>query len=204
MLNDTSSVMRLLETRRSCKPRDMIEPGPTADELNRIIAAGMRVPDHGKLAPWLFHIVDRDQRDGFARLMRDGAFKRPEDMTAFDNSAIDQFAQQAPTLVVVSSLTTRHEKIPIWEQQLSSGAACMQMLNAATALGYVGCWLTGWAAYSHKVIKAFVPETGMIAGFMFFGSPSKEMRERPRPEPAQVTRHWRYEDVIENQMQKRG
>ncbi len=204
MLNDTSSVMRLLETRRSCKPRDMIEPGPSAAELERIIAAGMRVPDHGKLAPWLFHIVDRDQRDGFARLMRDGAFKRPDDMTDFDHDAINQFAHQAPTLVVVASLTQRHEKIPIWEQQLSSGAACMQMLNAATALGYVGCWLTGWSAYSHKVIKAFVPETGMIAGFMFFGSPSKELRERPRPELPQVIRHWRYEDALTKTSEKSG
>lgn len=196
MINDTSSPLRLLETRRSCKPRDMIEPGPTAADLERIIAAGMRVPDHGKLAPWLFHIIDRDQRDGFARLLKDGAFKHPAEMTDLEIAAIEQFAHQAPTLVVVASLTSRNAKVPIWEQQLSSGAACMQMLNAATAMGYVGCWLTGWAAYSHKVIKAFVPDTGMIAGFMFFGSAAKDLRERPRPEPEQVIRHWRY-DALE-------
>jgi nitroreductase len=190
MLNDLTSATSLFETRRSGKARDLIEPGPSAAELDQILAAAMRVPDHGKLFPWLFHIIGKDQRPALASLMKSAIMKPDDEITDADLTAIDQFAHQAPTLVVVASLTRREAKIPIWEQQLSSGAACMQMLNAATALGYAGCWLTGWAAYAPKVISAFVPDTGMIAGFLYFGTPSRELQERPRPDFANVVRHW--------------
>ena len=80
--------------------------------------------------------------------------------------------------------------IPRWEQELSAGAATMNLLHAAHAMGYVGSWLTGWAAYSDMVRDAFGGPGDRIAGFVFVGSPGRPLDERPRPDPARVMRRW--------------
>jgi nitroreductase len=104
--------------------------------------------------------------------------------------AMEQFARQAPSLVVVLSSPKKESKIPLWEQELSVGAACMQLLNAVHAQGFVGGWLTGWPSYSAAVRAAFGSEEEKIAGFIFIGSPSKAQEERPRPEPDAVISNW--------------
>jgi nitroreductase len=181
MLNDRTSPATLVATRRSGKPRDMIAPGPDEAQLARILAAAMRVPDHGKLAPWRFVVIGEDRRDAFAAMLQQawrsehGAEDRP------DVAAIDQFAKQAPTLVAVVSTPDAGAKIPVWEQELSAGAACTMMLVAAHAEGFVGSWLTGWAAYSPSVAAGLGYSGAKIAGFMFFGSLAEEPTERPRP-----------------------
>src|SRR5215210_1187853 len=124
MLNDRSSLLSLLETRRSGKPREMVGPAPGADELERMLAIAARIPDHGKLSPWRFVTVADHQRDALAKLLRD-------------------------------ALAAEDHKIPVWEQQLSCGAAGMNLLLAAHAIGYVAGWITGWQAYSDHVRAAF-------------------------------------------------
>lgn len=189
MFNDRSSLSAFFATRRSGKPRDMVAPGPDAAQLRRILAAAMRVPDHGKLAPWRFVVVGADQRDAFADLLhrayREG---RPEPGRQ-EIASIEEFARQAPALVVVISAADRSSAIPAWEQELSAGAACMNLLNAAHAEGFVGGWLTGWASYSDTVRAAFAPE-GRIAGFIFLGTPGRELQERPRPDYGAVVSDW--------------
>lgn len=188
--NDLTSPIRMIETRRSGKPRDMVEPGPDGAQLDRILAAAMRVPDHGKLAPWRFVVVGADKRDALARLLV-AAYRaeRPE-AGRLELEALEQFAKQSPVLVVAVSTPVADSKIPLWEQQLSAGAACSTMLHAAHALGFVGSWLTGWPAYSDAVRDAFGAPGDRIAGFLFFGSPGRPLEERPRPEFATVVSHW--------------
>lgn len=190
MFNDTTNPLSLLLSRRSGKPRDMIAPGPDADQLGRILQAASRVPDHGKLAPWRFVIVDSDQRAALSdRLVSAYRAEKP-DAGKLEIEAMQQFAHQAPTLVVVLSCPVTSSKIPVWEQELSAGAACMQLLNAAHAQGFVGGWLTGWPAYSEQVRNAFGSAGERIAGFIFIGTPGRDLEERPRPEISGIVQRW--------------
>lgn len=191
MFNDLSSPLSLLTTRRSGKPRDMIAPGPDEAQLSQIIALATRTPDHGKLFPWRFVIVAAGQRDAFARLLRKALQReRPGAGATEIETVVNDFAYQAPTLVVVLSAPKTDAKIPLWEQELSAGAACMNLLHAVHASGFVGGWLTGWAAYSDMVRDAFGAAPERIAGFVFIGNPSRPLEERPRPEPGQVISQW--------------
>lgn len=190
MFNDLSSTTRLLATRRSGKPRDMVAPGPDEATLDAILRAAIRVPDHGKLAPWRFVVVGADQRDALSRLLVDAYRADKPAAGRLELEAADQFARQAPTLVVALSAPAHASTIPLWEQELSAGAACMNLLIAAHAHGFVGGWLTGWQTYSPIVRNAFGGENERIAGFIFIGTPSRDLDERPRPDPAAVIRRW--------------
>ncbi len=190
ILNDTSSPLSLLLTRRSGKPRDMVEPGPDASQLRTILSAAMRVPDHGKLAPWRFVVIARDQRTRLAQLLTEAYLQEKPEAGRLEVEAMEQFAHQAPTLVVVLWVPATGSKIPEWEQQLSTGAAIMNLLTAAHALGFVGGWLTGWPSYSDTVRDAFGSEGERIAGFVFMGTASRPLEERPRPDYAAVVREW--------------
>jgi len=180
----------MLATRRSGKPRDMVAPGPDAAQLAEIVAIAARVPDHGKLAPWRFVTVDADQRDDFAALLRAAYRAEKPDAAEGEIELAEAFARQAPTMIVVLSSPASNSKIPVWEQELSAGAACMQLLNAATAHGFVGGWLTGWASVSPHVRDAFGRAPERVAGFVFIGSPSRALDERPRPDLSAVFTRW--------------
>lgn len=151
----------------------------------------MRVPDHGKLAPWRFiHVAQEDRRHFAEQLKRAYCVDRAIPTSA-ECAAIDQFAHQAPTLILVLS-TPRHDRpIPSWEQELSAGAACYALLAAAHAHGFVGCWLTGWAAYSPRLVAELGYPTARIAGFLFIGSPGEQQKERPRPAYDDHVQTWR-------------
>jgi len=190
MFNDLSSPAALMATRRSGKPRDLGEPGPTPEQLDRILAAAIRVPDHGKLAPWRFALVPQDKRDAFAALLESAYRAERPDPGKVELEAVRQFAHQAPALIVALSTPAHASHIPIWEQELSAGAACMSLLIATHAEGLAGGWLTGWAAYSDMVRDAFGGPGERIAGFLFLGTPTRELEERPRPERETVVRIW--------------
>ena len=190
MLNDRSSLLSLLETRRSAKPREMVGPVPSEDELERMLAIAARIPDHGKLSPWRFVTVAGEQRDALAKLLRDALAEEDSSATPAHYEKAEQFAHYAGALVVLLSAPIEGHKIPVWEQQLSCGAAGMNLLLAAHALGYVAGWVTGWQAYSRRVQAAFCEPGERIAGFIFIGHPGNELAERPRPELASVHRRW--------------
>jgi nitroreductase len=190
MLNDRSTPLSLLATRRSGKPRDMVAPGPDAEQLAAILRIAARVPDHGKLSPWRFVTVAAGRRAAFgdtlvAAYLADRPEARPNEL-----DEIRGFAHQAPTLVVVLSRVDPSSKIPAWEQQLSAGAACVLLVAAATASGFVAGWLTGWAAYSDAVTTSLGEPGDRIAGFVFIGSPSRDLDERPRPDMGEIVRAW--------------
>jgi len=190
MFNDTSSALALLLTRRSGKPRDMIAPGPDASQLRTILSATIRVPDHGKLSPWRFIVVRRDQRAALAKVIVDAYLREKPEAGRLEIEAMEQFAHQAPSLVVALSAPVAGSKIPVWEQELSAGAAIMNLLTAAHASGFVGSWLTGWASYSDVVRDSFGSADERIAGFIFMGTPSRPLEERPRPDYADVVQEW--------------
>ncbi len=190
MFNDLSSPAAFLSTRRSGKPRDMIAPGPSPDQLNTILATAIRVPDHGKLAPWRFVVIGADQRDAFAALLVSAYRAEKPEAGRLEIEAMEQFAHQAPTLIVALSGPVAGSKIPQWEQELSAGAACMMLELAAHAQGFVAGWLTGWPAYNESVRNAFGGEGERIAGYFFIGTPARELDERPRPDFAAVVQHW--------------
>lgn len=187
--NDRSSAATLLATRRSGKPRNMVAPGPDAEQLHRILSAAIRVPDHGKLNPWRFVVIGPDQREAFAALLHRAYASDVSEKREKDLAGIDEFAHQAPTLVVVISRPETASPIPVWEQQLSAGAAAMNLLVATHAEGFVGGWLTGWATYSETVRAAFT-DRGQIAGFIFIGTSSRPLEERPRPDYDAVVSEW--------------
>lgn len=190
MFNDLSTPLSLLATRRSGRPREMITPGPDSAQLNAILTIASRTPDHGKINPWRFVIVPDAARSALATLITTAYLAERPDAARLEIETLEAFATQAPSLVVVLSSPNPERKIPVWEQELSVGAACMNLLHAAHAHGFVGGWLTGWAAYSDVVRDAFGAAPERIAAFMFIGSPSRDLEERPRPDPENVISTW--------------
>ena len=128
MLNDLTSILSLLETRRSGKPREMVAPGPSPDELDRILTIAARTPDHGKLFPWRFVVVAADQREALADLLARALPESDPDALPAHFAKALEFAHQAPSLVVVVAAPVAEHKIPLWEQELSVGAAAMNLL----------------------------------------------------------------------------
>jgi nitroreductase len=191
MFNDLSSPLSYLSTRRSGRAREMVGPGPTHEELDTILALAARTPDHGKLNPWRFVVVEADQRDDFAVLLARALDENDPQAGEAHRAKAADFARHGEALVVLLSAPVIPHKIPVWEQELSVGAAAMNLLHAVHAHGYVGSWLTGWAAYDPSVRDAFcTASTERIAGFFFIGSPGRPLEERPRPHTQAVVRRW--------------
>jgi nitroreductase len=190
MLNDRSSILSLLESRRSGKPRELVGPGPTPAELDRMLTIAARVPDHGKLTPWRFVVIGDDQRNALARLLHQALAEEDPDALPAIHEKAEEFAHYAGQLVVLVAAPTEGHKIPVWEQQLSAGTAGMNLLLAAHALGYVGGWVTGWRAYSETVRASFCASGERIAGFIFIGHPGRDLEDRPRPSLADVSHLW--------------
>ena len=190
MFNDRSSALALLRTRRSGRPRDLVEPGPDPSQIREIAQLAIRPPDHGKLHPWRFVHVPKSMRESFAELLQTAYRAVNLSPGRLEIEATDRFARQAPELVIALSSPVVGHKIPLWEQELSCGAACMNFLLAAHASGFAGGWVTGWAAYSPIVLNAFGSAPERIAGFIFLGTPGSELEERLRPELADVYSEW--------------
>lgn len=190
MLNDLSSALSLLSTRRSGKARDMVAPGPDAAQLAAILTIAARTPDHGKLAPWRFIVIPPSTRAQLADVITTAYLAERPGAARLEIETLQGFAHQAPALVVVLFSPRAQSKIPLWEQQLSVGAACMNLLHASHAHGFVASWLTGWPAYAEAVRDAFGKEPEQIAGYMFIGSPAHRLEDRPRPETGHVIAEW--------------
>jgi nitroreductase len=189
MLNDRTSLLSLLATRRSGRPRELGDPGPTPSELRQILEIAIRSPDHGKLAPWKFIHIARAGRAAFERVLHE-ALRAEGEPRQGELDLATKFAHQAPELIVALSTPTRDHKVPVWEQELSCGSACMNLLTAAAGLGYAAGWVTGWMAYSPHVLAAFGGPEDRIAGFIFLGTPTMPLEERPRPAYEDVVVEW--------------
>lgn len=186
VMNET--VMEFLLTRRSRPAKTLRAPAPDRDALMPILTAAARVPDHGKLEPWRFIVLERDALD---RLAAVAATHADRIGLAADQAAkgISQFSE-SPLAVAVIRVPRPTEKVPEIEQILSLGAVCISLLNAALASGWGACWLTGWPAHDHDfATRALGLQPGeWVAGFIHIGSESTEPPERPRPDvPSLIT-----------------
>jgi len=171
----------LLLGRRSVKTRDMTAPAPHGEDLETILTAAMRVPDHGKLTPWRYIVLDKHGQEILGESISDALIAESETSEKVADKMAG-FATQGPLLIVAVFSPERDHKIPLLEQQFSCGASCMNMLISAHALGYVGLWLTGWASRSRAVARDLgLNDNEEVAGFMFFGTSAREPSERPRP-----------------------
>lgn len=188
MFNDTSSLPAYLASRRSGKPRDMVAPGPDSKTLNAILELAARTPDHGKLFPWRFLVID--DRRALAELFEQAFLVQNPDARKGQIEGATEFIYNAPTLVVLLYSPQESAKVPGWEQKLSAGAAGMNLLHAVHAHGFVGSWITGWPTFDQTVRGALGNGKEKVAGFFFIGTPGKELEERPRPEMNDIVRHW--------------
>ena len=172
----------LLKTRRSVKPREMSGPGPSPAELDTILTIGARVPDHGKLAPWRFIVFEGDGRRRAGDVIASVFARNNPQASAAELDVENNRLMEAPLVIGLVSFTRPHPKVPAYEQELSAGASAMNILTAATALGYGGCWLSGWFMFDREVMDGLglKPEE-KLAGFIHIGKPTKPSEDRPRP-----------------------
>jgi nitroreductase len=181
----------LLLRRRSTSAKAMGEPGPNAEQLNQILQASARVPDHGKLFPWRFLVVQGEAREKLGGILEDALVERKSDVS----ESLRRFERnrflRAPVIVVVISSLKTEKPIPEWEQRLSAGAVCQNMLIASAAAGFGANWLTEWCAYDDIVTaKLDLAEGEKIAGFVYIGTASAPLTERDRPVLEDVVTHW--------------
>jgi nitroreductase len=184
-----TSATDLLLRRRSVPAFLLRDPGPTNGQLETILIAASRVPDHGKLAPWRFIVVEGDARARLADSLADAAKAEP----GADHQKIedDKRRFEAPVTVIVVSRAGPHVKIPEWEQVLSAGAVCMNLILAAHSLGFAANWLTGRAAYDRRAADILgLADAERVAGFIHVGTPDQAPADRPRPPLGEIVTRW--------------
>lgn len=184
------AVDRLLQ-RRSVKAMDLCGPGPGAEDLQTILSAAIRVPDHGKLHPWRFIRFQGDARAGFGDLLAARYAEQNEDTRPQSIEAERQRLLRAPVVIAVVAQITEGIKIPVWEQQLSVGAACQNMLVAANLLGYASQWITEWYAFDPVIDAALgLQDNERVAGYIYIGSATEKPPERARTTLDSVVTDW--------------
>jgi nitroreductase len=177
-----SDALKLLTTRRSFKPVELTGPPPTLAEVDTLLTVASRVPDHGKLAPWRFIVFEGEARQKAGAAIADAFRVKYPDAKPEHVEAERGRLTRAPLVVAVVSRAGPHVKIPEWEQVLSAGAAAMNLVLAAHALGYGASWITEWYAYDRAVLDALgLAAHERIAGFVHIGRPPGPPEDRPRP-----------------------
>lgn len=183
--------LNLLLTRRTVPSAFLGGPGPSDEQVETLLTAAMRVPDHGKLAPWRYVALDAVALGIVASQLR--AIRLAEepdaDLEKLDKQ-LDAFTK-APLCIVVVGKAREHPKIPVWEQQLSVGASTMNLMIATHAMGFSAQWLSGWMCES-PAAKALlgVSDDETLAGFVHIGTPTVPTTERPRPSLADHLTRW--------------
>lgn len=185
--NPSADGVRLLALRRSTPAKLLGPPGPDSETLDSILAIAARVPDHGKLFPFRFIVLDGDARARAGDVL---ARARAAANPSADASELEieraRFLR-APTVVAVVSRVDRAHKTPEWEQLMTAGAVGLNLLLAANAHGFAGCWITEWYSYDEAVRAAFGLGTmERFVGFHYLGTASEPPRERQRPKMADL------------------
>jgi nitroreductase len=174
--------LKLLQTRRSLKPIELIGPGPSAAEIETLLTIASRVPDHGKLAPWRFIVFEGEARLAAGQAIETAFRAKYPDAKPDQLDYERKRLARAPLVIAVVSRAGPHVKIPEWEQVLSAGAAAMSLVLAAHALGYGANWITEWYAYDRAVLDSLgLKDNEKVAGFIHIGTPKQAPEDRPRP-----------------------
>ncbi len=181
MKNDIK-LIDYLAVRRSVPAFQMSEPGPTTAEIERILTLAVRVPDHGKIAPWRFIVYRGEERVRIGEALLALALEKNPDLSEEMVTVERTRFMRAPVVIGVVSKAGPHVKIPEWEQLMSAGAVCLNLLMAANAVGFVSNWLTEWFAYDERAYPLLGIQPGeKVAGFIHVGSTTFPITERPRP-----------------------
>lgn len=177
------SFLQHMALRRSVKPFEMNGFGPDKGQLDQILTLASRVPDHGKLVPWRFIVLEDDARMLAGRALEQVWLRLHPDADEYRLATERNRFVSAPSVVIVVSTAAAHVKIPVWEQQLSAGAVCMALTIAASAMGFQTAWLTDWCSYDTDA-KAVLGVSGdeRIAGIIHVGRSDSVPVDRPRPD----------------------
>lgn len=181
----SAAARNLLALRRSAGSRMLTSPGPTAKALEELLRVAARVPDHRKLEPWRFIVFQSDRRTAFGeKVAQIYKAAHPDADEAALLQERNRFLRAPSVIAVISSPNTAH-KTPVWEQELSAGAVCYNLLLAANAAGWAGVWLTEWLAFDDQIARALsLREDERVAGFIYLGTATAPSPERPRPDIA--------------------
>lgn len=187
----TNPVIEHLQMRRSVSADKLGTPGPNEAELDTILRIAARVPDHKKLAPWRFIVIAGEARAALGeRLANITAEREPEASEMRLDTERHRFLR-SPVVIAVVSHTIYHPAAPEWEQILSAGAACMNLVHAAHALGYAAHWLTEWYAYDESARAAVgLDPKERVAGFIHIGTPQEPPQERDRPDLSAIVSYY--------------
>jgi nitroreductase len=176
--------LALLTRRRSTAAIGLSEPGPDAAQVKHLLQIASRVPDHGKLSPWRFILFDGEERQSFGNILGKIFAATNADVDAEQIRLEQNRFLRAPLIITVISTVLEKHKIPVWEQELSAGAVCQNLLIAASAMGFGAQWLTEWYAYDPDVKDLLGLRSGeRIAGFVYIGTATEQVVERKRPRP---------------------
>jgi len=186
-----SDIIELLLKRRSIVAANLKAPGPNQKQLDTLLRIAARVPDHGKLAPWRFIIFQGEARAKFGQILAEITLENDPDASEEKCSLEAQRFLRAPLVIAVISASEEHPKIPQWEQLLSAGAVCQNLVVASTAMGFGVQWITEWYAFDEGVNGALnLDKHEKIAGFIYIGSSDVIPEERRRPDLDQLVTHW--------------
>jgi len=187
-----NAILAFLSSRRSVKPDRLFAPGPSPNELETMLKIASRVPDHKKLAPWRFIVLEGAARDRLGEVAAAACLAEDNEPPSHVRLETERGRiARAPLVIAVISHVVPHRSAPEWEQILSAGAACFNLCLAANAMGYGTSWITEWIAYSGGVRAALgLSETERIAGFIYIGTPAEPPPERERPALADIVKRW--------------
>jgi nitroreductase len=190
-LNDTSSVLAFLKSRKSASAKAMTGPGPSSEQISEILDIAVRVPDHGKLAPWRFVLFEGKARaqvgEKFAEVWATNNPAHGADALAFQRGLF----MRAPVILAVVSTAAPHGKIPVWEQQMSAAAVSYNIVLAATAMGFAAQWQSDWVIYDVGAKAAMgVHDAEQVAGLIYIGQTSVPLEDRPRPDAQALLTRW--------------
>lgn len=182
----------LLQSRRSIPAINLGAPGPDADQIKTLLTIGARVPDHGKLAPWRFILFQGTARDEVGEALCAIQLAKNQDLSEAQQEQERTRFSRAPLVIgVVSKPVAEHPKVPLWEQELSAGAVCMNLLTGAHAMGFAAQWLSDWFMFDDDAGRMFGLADGeRFAGFIHVGTPKEPPFERPRPDLDAITTSW--------------
>ena len=189
-----NAMLDMLLTRRSSSASGGLlgDPGPSEAELQQILTAAARVPDHKKLAPWRFMVFEGESRARFGKSLA-GIVQREESIPP-SPARLELEAQRflrAPLVIGVISRLTANPAAPEWEQILSAGAACQNLCLAANALGFGSNWITEWYGYSQGVRGVLkLADNERVAGFIYIGTAKQRLPDRDRPALDALVSRW--------------